>query len=91
MRVNSPSPYMFFLKFGDLKLAGASPETLVKLINGKVLIRPIAGTRGRSADPIRDKALEKSSWNRKRDALPSTSCWLTWREMTPVVFADMVL
>ena len=59
MRVNSPSPYMFFLKFGDLKLAGASPETLVKLINGKVLIRPIAGTRGRSADPIRDKALEK--------------------------------
>ncbi|MGO9736088.1 MAG: anthranilate synthase component I family protein [Desulfomonilaceae bacterium] len=59
MRVNSPSPYMFFLKLGDLKLAGASPETLVKLINGKVLIRPIAGTRGRSADPIKDKALEK--------------------------------
>ncbi len=59
MRVNSPSPYMFFLKLGDLKLAGASPETLVKLMNGKVLIRPIAGTRGRSADPAKDKALEK--------------------------------
>lgn len=59
MRVNSPSPYMFFLKIADLKLAGASPETLVKLVNGKVLIRPIAGTRGRSDDPVKDKALEK--------------------------------
>lgn len=59
MRVNSSSPYMFFLKFGDLRLAGASPETLVKLENGKVLIRPIAGTRGRSSDPVEDKALEK--------------------------------
>ncbi|MEI6133616.1 MAG: anthranilate synthase component I family protein [Desulfomonile sp.] len=59
MRVNSSSPYMFFLKFGDLRLSGASPETLVKLENGKVLIRPIAGTRGRSSDPVEDKALEK--------------------------------
>jgi anthranilate synthase component 1 len=50
---------MFFLKFGDLRLAGASPETLVKLEKGKVLIRPIAGTRGRSSDPVEDKALEK--------------------------------
>jgi anthranilate synthase component I len=58
MRVNSSSPYMFFLKFGDLRLAGASPETLVKLENGKVLIRPIAGTRGRSSDPVEDRALE---------------------------------
>ncbi|MFH0958895.1 MAG: anthranilate synthase component I family protein, partial [Pseudomonadota bacterium] len=58
MRVNSSSPYMFFLKFQDLKLAGASPETLVKLENGKTLIRPIAGTRGRSSDPAEDRALE---------------------------------
>lgn len=59
MRINSPSPYMFFLNLGDFKLAGASPETLVKLVNGKVFIMPIAGTRGRSADPIEDKKLEE--------------------------------
>ncbi len=59
MRVNSPSPYMFFLNFGDFKVAGASPETLVKLTGEQVLIRPIAGTRGRSNDPSKDKALEE--------------------------------
>ncbi len=59
MRVNSPSPYMFFLNFGDFKVAGASPETLVKLTGEQVLIRPIAGTRGRSNDPFKDKALEE--------------------------------
>lgn len=59
MRLKSPSPYMFFLRFGDLRLAGASPETLVKSENGRILIRPIAGTRGRSNDPAADRALEK--------------------------------
>lgn len=59
LRVKSPSPYMFFLDFGDQKLVGASPETLVKVENGIIGIRPIAGTRGRSADPVRDKELER--------------------------------
>jgi anthranilate synthase component 1 len=58
LRVKSPSPYMFFLDFGGLKLAGASPETLVKVQDGAVLLRPIAGTRGRSADPTQDARLE---------------------------------
>ncbi len=58
LRVKSPSPYMFYLNFGDSQLVGASPETLVKVVNGRVHLRPIAGTRGRSADPVKDKALE---------------------------------
>jgi anthranilate synthase component 1 len=58
LRVKSPSPYMFYLNFGDSQLVGASPETLVKVVNGTVYLRPIAGTRGRSADPVKDKALE---------------------------------
>ncbi|CAN2041469.1 Anthranilate synthase component 1 [Candidatus Magnetomoraceae bacterium gMMP-15] len=59
LRIQSPSPYMFFLNFGDYQLAGSSPETLVKVKNRKVAIMAIAGTRGRSENPEKDKALEK--------------------------------
>ncbi|HEY3639507.1 MAG TPA: anthranilate synthase component I [Xanthobacteraceae bacterium] len=56
-RVN-PSPYLYFLDFGEFALAGSSPEILVKLTGGTVTIRPIAGTRPRGASPHEDKALE---------------------------------
>jgi anthranilate synthase component 1 len=56
-RVN-PSPYLFFLDFGEFAVAGSSPETLVKVSGGKVTIRPLAGTRPRGATPHEDKALE---------------------------------
>jgi anthranilate synthase component 1 len=56
-RVN-PSPYLFFLQDGDRALAGSSPETLVKLQDGEVTLRPIAGTRPRGADAAQDEALE---------------------------------
>jgi anthranilate synthase component I len=56
-RVN-PSPYLYFLDYGDFAVAGSSPEILVKLKNGVVTIRPIAGTRPRGPTPHEDKALE---------------------------------
>ena len=59
LRVRSPSPYMFFLDFGKFQMVGSSPETLVKVQDRTVIINPIAGTRGRSADPKRDGELEK--------------------------------
>jgi anthranilate synthase component 1 len=59
LRVGSPSPYMFFLDFGGYQLLGCSPETLVKVRDRKVTLKPIAGTRGRSEDPARDKELER--------------------------------
>jgi anthranilate synthase component 1 len=59
LRVKSPSPYMFFMNYGPWQLVGASPETLVKVEDGKVGIRPIAGTRGRGADLERDLELER--------------------------------
>lgn len=59
LRVKSPSPYMFYLDLGDTVLVGASPETLVKLEDRRVILRPIAGTRGRSSDPERDRDLER--------------------------------
>jgi anthranilate synthase component I len=58
-RIN-PSPYLYFLDFGDFAVAGSSPEILVKVKAGTVTIRPIAGTRPRGATPHEDKALEES-------------------------------
>jgi len=59
LRVKSPSPYMFYLHFTDCHLVGSSPETLVKMEDGVLQLRPIAGTRGRSRDPLRDLELER--------------------------------
>lgn len=59
LRSVNPSPYMFYLNFGDIKMIGASPEILVRLSNGKIELRPIAGTRPRGATPEEDQAFEK--------------------------------
>ncbi len=59
LRVVNPSPYMFLLDYVDYSLIGSSPETLVKLENGEVEVRPIAGTRRRGKDREEDKQLEK--------------------------------
>lgn len=58
LRRLNPSPYMYFLDFGGFQLVGSSPEIMVRLRGGKVVIRPIAGTRPRGATPDQDAALE---------------------------------
>ncbi|WP_298163097.1 anthranilate synthase component I [Brevundimonas sp.] len=58
LRRQNPSPYLYFLNFDDFQLAGSSPEILVRLKDGGVTIRPLAGTRPRGATPEADKALE---------------------------------
>ena len=58
LRRSNPSPYLFFLDFGDFQLAGSSPEILVRLKDGRVTIRPLAGTRPRGETPEADRALE---------------------------------
>jgi anthranilate synthase component 1 len=58
LRRTNPSPFMFFLNFGGFQIVGASPEILVRLREGEVTIRPIAGTRKRGATPEEDRALE---------------------------------
>jgi anthranilate synthase component 1 len=59
LRRTNPSPFLFFLDFGDFHLAGSSPEILVRLRDGKITIRPLAGTRPRGATPEEDRALEQ--------------------------------
>ncbi len=58
LRMLNPSPYMFYLSFGDLQLIGSSPEALVKLEGSHATSRPIAGTRPRGRSDEEDRHLE---------------------------------
>ena len=58
LRTVNPSPYMYFLDFGDFQIVGASPEMLVRVEEGVVSVHPIAGTRRRGDSPAEDAALE---------------------------------
>ncbi|HLO01955.1 MAG TPA: anthranilate synthase component I [Symbiobacteriaceae bacterium] len=58
LRMLNPSPYLYYLSFGEFKLIGASPELLVRMEKGIATTRPIAGTRKRGATEAEDLALE---------------------------------
>jgi anthranilate synthase component I len=57
LRAVNPSPYMYFLDFGDFEVAGASPEPLITVSGRRVSTRPVAGTRPRGSTPDEDMAL----------------------------------
>ncbi len=59
LRIENPSPYMYYFDFGDYSVAGASPESLIKVTGKRVMTKPIAGTRPRGNTPSEDAALEK--------------------------------
>lgn len=59
LRTTNPSPYMYFIQCDDLQIAGTSPETMVKLEEGKLTTFPVAGTKKRGADAKEDEILEK--------------------------------
>ncbi len=59
LRTINPSPYMFFLDFNDFHIIGASPEILVRVEDGMVMTRPLAGTRPRGKNLAEDLRLEK--------------------------------
>jgi len=58
LRALNPSPYMYFIDLGSAQIVGSSPEILVRLQNGRVVLRPIAGTRKRGATREEDLELE---------------------------------
>jgi len=59
LRTINPSPYMYFLDFKDFQIIGTSPEMLVRVEDGNVMTRPLAGTRPRGSSPEEDLRLEK--------------------------------
>ncbi len=60
LRRENPSPFLFHFDFGDFSVVGSSPEILVRVQDGEITIRPIAGTRKRGANREEDKALGES-------------------------------
>jgi anthranilate synthase component 1 len=63
LRSKNPSPYLFLLDYEDFSICGSSPEVMVRLTEGEILLRPIAGTRKRGKDAARDKELELEMLN----------------------------
>jgi len=59
LRSKNPSPYLFLLEFDDFSICGSSPEVMVRLTEGEILLRPIAGTRKRGKTKQQDHALEQ--------------------------------
>jgi anthranilate synthase component 1 len=78
LRTTNPSPYMVFMRIDGLELMSASPETLVRLQNGRLATFPVAGSRPRGGTEEEDDALEKELLLTKRSSR-STICWWTWR------------
>ena len=67
LRINNPSPFMFFFNFDDFQIIGSSPEILVRLRKNKITIRPIAGTRPRGSNAKKDKFFKKQLLNDKKE------------------------
>jgi anthranilate synthase component 1 len=67
LRTINPSPYMFFFDFNDFHIIGASPEILVRVEDGTVVTRPLAGTRRRGGTPEEDLALEQELRNDEKE------------------------
>jgi anthranilate synthase component 1 len=63
LRSKNPSPYLFLLEFDDFSICGSSPEVMVRLTDGEILLRPIAGTRKRGKTKQRDHELEQEMLN----------------------------
>lgn len=67
LRITNPSPFMYFFNFKDFQIIGASPEILVRLRNGKITIRPIAGTRPRGINKKQDSFYAKDLLKDKKE------------------------
>ena len=67
LRVLNPSPYMYYLRFGERAVAGSSPEILIRVSGDRISLRPIAGTRPRGTDPEKDEALGRELLASEKD------------------------
>lgn len=63
LRSKNPSPYLFLLEFGKFTIAGSSPEVMIRLVDGHLLLRPIAGTRKRGKTLEKDLEMENELIN----------------------------
>ena len=91
LRTTNPSPYMFYFSSDDIEIAGASPETLVKLVDNQVYTFPLAGTRPRGKTDEEDRLLEEDLLaDEKELAWQNIICLLTLEEMISEKFQKLV-
>ncbi len=81
LRTSNPSPYMVYFHTEALELMSTSPETLVKLHNGKVTTFPVAGSSPEERTKKRTENWKKN-FSRMKKNCPSITCWWIWGEMT---------
>ncbi len=67
LRITNPSPFMFFFNFNDFQIIGSSPEILVRLRKNRITVRPIAGTRPRGINSVKDALYKKQLLNDKKE------------------------
>ena len=68
LRKSNPSPFMFYFNYEDFKVLGSSPEILVRLRDGQITIRPIAGTRPRGKTRTQDQKYRKELLSDKKSS-----------------------
>ncbi len=81
LRVVNPSPFMVYLKDPNCTLVASSPEIMVRVENGKIVSRPLAGRGGAARMTRKTGDWRRSFWPTPRSG-PSTSCWSIWVETT---------
>ena len=67
LRRTNPSPFLFYLDFGDFSIVGSSPEILIRMRDGRVTLRPLAGTRARGETRAEDEALAEELLSDKKE------------------------
>ena len=80
LRRTNPSPFLFHLDFGGFALVGSSPEILVRVRNGEVTIRPIAGTAPRGETDAKDQALAEDAAARPQGARRAPDAARSWAQ-----------
>ena len=81
LRLLNPSPYLYFLRFPEVTVVGASPEPMVRLRDNIVISRP-SPAHGPGARTSSTIGCSRASWPRTPRKWPSTSCWSTWPATT---------
>ena len=66
LRVVNPSPFMFYVRTPSVTLVGSSPEVMVRVVDGRVTVRPLAGTRPRGRPTRRTAGWPRSCWPIRR-------------------------
>lgn len=92
LRKKNPSPYMYYMEMGETVIVGTSPESLVKVKEGRVITNPIAGTRKRGKDAVKNVAMVEELLTDEKELMEHEMLVTSsWEELTSICDADSVV